>query len=486
MHDLIIKGGTLVDGTGAPGRTADVAVDSGRITDVGTVEGGATRIVDADGLLVTPGWVDVHTHYDGQATWDSELAPSSWHGVTTLVMGNCGVGFAPAAARPPRLAHRPHGGRRGHPRRGAGRGDRVGVGDLPRVPRRTGAAALDGRRRHPGPPRRGAGLCHGRAGGAQRGGERRGHRGHARHRARSTPRRGARVLHLTHLGAPGHRRRAGARHRTRPRTSCSASGPPWARPARASSSSPRWARPARCSRTSWTRSTGCAGSRPPSTGPCPTCCSRPTTIPSCGASSWRRRSTPAPRAHASSPRSRVGPRASSPVTTRRCACSPTSRPTESCGRAVHRPPSSAPPWPTPRCGARSCRGRPRRPPQAGGHGEGIPAHLRAREPARLRARAGALAGRPGRGARRVAAGGGLRRDGPRRRTGPALPPHPQLRHGRPRPRARDAAAPAGPARAGRRGRPHRDHLRRAPCPPSCSRTGHGTAAAVRPCRSSTS
>jgi N-acyl-D-aspartate/D-glutamate deacylase len=97
MHDLIIKGGTLVDGTGAPRRMADVAVDSGRITDVGTIRGGSHRVIDADGLLVTPGWVDIHTHYDGQATWDPELAPSSWHGVTTLVMGNCGVGFAPAA-----------------------------------------------------------------------------------------------------------------------------------------------------------------------------------------------------------------------------------------------------------------------------------------------------------------------------------------------------------------------------------------------------
>ncbi len=95
MHDLIIRGGTLVDGTGAGRRTADVAVESGRITEVGQVEGGATRIIDADGLLVTPGWVDVHTHYDGQVTWDTELAPSSWHGVTSLVMGNCGVGFAP-------------------------------------------------------------------------------------------------------------------------------------------------------------------------------------------------------------------------------------------------------------------------------------------------------------------------------------------------------------------------------------------------------
>ena len=97
MHDLIIRGGTLVDGTGAPRRVADVAVDSGRITDVGQIQGGGRRSIDAEGLLVTPGWVDIHTHYDGQATWDPELAPSSWHGVTTLVMGNCGVGFAPAA-----------------------------------------------------------------------------------------------------------------------------------------------------------------------------------------------------------------------------------------------------------------------------------------------------------------------------------------------------------------------------------------------------
>jgi N-acyl-D-amino-acid deacylase len=96
VHELIIKGGTVVDGTGVPARVADVAVDSGRITEVGAVKGGATQVIDADGLLVTPGWVDVHTHYDGQVTWDSELAPSSWHGVTSLVMGNCGVGFAPA------------------------------------------------------------------------------------------------------------------------------------------------------------------------------------------------------------------------------------------------------------------------------------------------------------------------------------------------------------------------------------------------------
>ena len=97
MHDLIIRGGTVIDGTGSPARTADVTVDRGHISGVGSFpDETANRTVDADGLLVTPGWVDIHTHYDGQATWDEVLAPSSWHGVTTVVTGNCGVGFAPA------------------------------------------------------------------------------------------------------------------------------------------------------------------------------------------------------------------------------------------------------------------------------------------------------------------------------------------------------------------------------------------------------
>ena len=93
--DLVVRGGRVVDGTGAPPTTADVAVRDGRIVEVGRVAGSARRVVEADGALVTPGFVDIHTHYDGQATWDSQLAPSSWHGVTTVVMGNCGVGFAP-------------------------------------------------------------------------------------------------------------------------------------------------------------------------------------------------------------------------------------------------------------------------------------------------------------------------------------------------------------------------------------------------------
>ena len=95
MHDLVIRGGTIVDGTGAPGFTGDLAITGDRITQVGGKAGPAKRDVPAEGRLVTPGWVDVHTHYDGQATWDPVLAPSSWHGVTTIMFGNCGVGFAP-------------------------------------------------------------------------------------------------------------------------------------------------------------------------------------------------------------------------------------------------------------------------------------------------------------------------------------------------------------------------------------------------------
>jgi N-acyl-D-aspartate/D-glutamate deacylase len=96
MHDLVIRGGTVVDGTGADAFAADVAIKDGVITAVGRDVGKAHRVIQADGRLVTPGFVDMHTHYDGQVTWDPYLTPSSWHGVTTVVMGNCGVGFAPA------------------------------------------------------------------------------------------------------------------------------------------------------------------------------------------------------------------------------------------------------------------------------------------------------------------------------------------------------------------------------------------------------
>jgi N-acyl-D-aspartate/D-glutamate deacylase len=97
MFDLVIQGGSVVDGTGAPARTADLAIADGRIVEIGALGGAAAKeTLDADGALVTPGFVDPHTHFDGQVTWDPLLTPTCWHGVTTVVLGNCGVGFAPA------------------------------------------------------------------------------------------------------------------------------------------------------------------------------------------------------------------------------------------------------------------------------------------------------------------------------------------------------------------------------------------------------
>jgi N-acyl-D-amino-acid deacylase len=95
MHDIVIRGGTIIDGTGRKGYAGDVALDGDKIAQVGGKAGPGKREIDATGQLVTPGWLDIHTHYDGQATWDPLLAPSSWHGSTTVLMGNCGVGFAP-------------------------------------------------------------------------------------------------------------------------------------------------------------------------------------------------------------------------------------------------------------------------------------------------------------------------------------------------------------------------------------------------------
>ena len=95
IHDLVIRNGNIVDGSGKKSFLGDIAIDDGKITKVGEVINSGKKEIDADGNLVSPGWVDIHTHYDGQVCWDPYLTPSSWHGVTTVVMGNCGVGFAP-------------------------------------------------------------------------------------------------------------------------------------------------------------------------------------------------------------------------------------------------------------------------------------------------------------------------------------------------------------------------------------------------------
>ena len=96
MHDMVIRSGKVVDGTGSEAQKVDIAIDDGLISAVGTGIGEGQIEIDASNYLVTPGFVDVHTHYDGQATWDPDMSPSSFHGVTTTVFGNCGVGFAPA------------------------------------------------------------------------------------------------------------------------------------------------------------------------------------------------------------------------------------------------------------------------------------------------------------------------------------------------------------------------------------------------------
>jgi N-acyl-D-amino-acid deacylase len=105
-HDLVIRGGLVVDGCGGPRRRADIAVSGGRITAVGEVEGTARETIDASDCIVAPGFIDPHTHYDAQICWDPEMTPSSWHGVTSVVMGNCGVGLAPCRPEAREIAAR--------------------------------------------------------------------------------------------------------------------------------------------------------------------------------------------------------------------------------------------------------------------------------------------------------------------------------------------------------------------------------------------
>jgi N-acyl-D-aspartate/D-glutamate deacylase len=153
VHDIVIRGGTIVDGTGAPRYTGDVAIDGGALTQVGgRVDGKGRRELVGDGLVVAPGWVDIHTHYDGQVTWDPALTPSGWHGVTTVVMGNCGVGFAPVRPGDEAFLIELMEGVEDIRLR-APRGHRLAVGELRRVPRRARPHRPRARRRRAGAAR---------------------------------------------------------------------------------------------------------------------------------------------------------------------------------------------------------------------------------------------------------------------------------------------------------------------------------------------
>ena len=128
--DLVIRGGNIADGKGGELFEADVAITGGRITEVGKVSGKGKEEIDARGKLVTPGFVDVHTHYDGQVTWSQDITPSSQNGVTTAIMGNCGVGFAPCRPADHVTADPADGRRRGYSRAGAERRHSLGLGKL--------------------------------------------------------------------------------------------------------------------------------------------------------------------------------------------------------------------------------------------------------------------------------------------------------------------------------------------------------------------
>ena len=236
MYDLTITGGTVVDGTGADRYRADIGVKDGRIVEIRRrdgdgpgIEGDAAQNIDATGRVVTPGFVDVHTHYDGQVSWDDDAGAvqPAWrdHGGQRQLRCRLRAG----AAGPRAVADRADGRRRGHPRHRAGRGHHLAVGELPGVPRRHRKAAPGCRLRHADRTRRGPRLRHGRARCTQRGGHRRRHRRDGPHRAGG--RRGGRagLLDVADRGAPGHRRRGRPRHLRRRGANCSGWAARWPR-----------------------------------------------------------------------------------------------------------------------------------------------------------------------------------------------------------------------------------------------------------------
>ena len=307
MHDLVIKGGTVVDGTGAPGAHGRRR-DHRRRRHRGRRgrRASARETIDADGALVTPGFVDVHTHFDGQVTWDPLLTPTCWHGVTTIVMGNCGVGFAPVQPDKHEWLIGLMEGVEDIPGAALSEGIQWGWETFPEYLDAVDARAEDARRRRAGSARRGARLRDGGARREERAGD-----------ARTTSRRWPRIVREASRPARSASRRA-ARSRTwrstvspcparsRPRTSCSASAACSASSAPACSSSRRPARSARTSPRPSARWRGCASSRPRSAGRSRSRSRRTTTTPSRGGacSSCARR--PRPRARRCARRSRAG------------------------------------------------------------------------------------------------------------------------------------------------------------------------------------
>ena len=490
MHDLVVRGGTVVDGTGHAARTADVAVDGGRITAVGDLGGAAAhRGSTPTALLVTPGWVDIHTHYDGQATWDEVLAPSAWHGVTTVVTGNCGVGFAPA--RPDRhdwligLME----GVEDIPGTALAEGMTLGLGDAsPSTSTPSDAArwTVDvgtqiahgavrayvmgerGARNEPANPDDIAAMKrHGQGG----------HRG-----------RRARLLHLAHHRPPWPSTASrcpgtfaaedelfgiGARPRRAGHRGVRA-GPDGRRPARTSSA------PAK--EVDWMRRLSAAIGRPVTFA-----LLQVDAAPDLwrelmdeslraadeGAELWPQvagRATGLLSGHYTT-YSPVRPDPRLPGSSRPGTCADdelVAALRDPAVRACHRVVGARRPITAPRMEQAYAR------------------HLRPRQPAGLRARArsarwpsiAAAAGR-------TPARGRLRRHARGRRARAALRPHPQLRlDGNLEPDPRDAAAPPRRRRPGRRRRPLRRDLRRRASPRSCSRTGPATAPGASGCRSS--
>ena len=224
MHDIVIRGGTIIDGTGKAAFTGDVAIAGDRIAAVGGKQGPARREIDADGLLVTPGWVDVHTHYDGQAMWDPLLAPSCWHGVTTVMFGNCGVGFAPVRKHHRGALMDLMEGVEEIPNAVLADGPDLGVGELSGIPRCAGApcrARSTSRRRSR--TCRCASMSWATAPSGAKPATAGRHRRDAPPHDRGAARRRLRLHHLAHRFAQDAGRRPGAVARCRGRRACWAS-----------------------------------------------------------------------------------------------------------------------------------------------------------------------------------------------------------------------------------------------------------------------